>query len=83
MENILYQLFSGDYDITPRRDKKQQELCDRIFAELDRVEAAFGEDYLDRLYNLDGELRQQQNFHYFRSGFLLGVRLMLEPLTCP
>ena len=30
MENILYQLFSGGYDITPKRDKKQQELVQKI-----------------------------------------------------
>ena len=26
MESVLYELFSGDYDITPKPDKKQQEL---------------------------------------------------------
>ena len=46
MENILYQLFSGEYDITPKRDKKQQELCDQIFAELDKVEAVLGDKFL-------------------------------------
>ena len=80
MESILYQLFSGDYDITPRRDKKQQELCDRIFAELDRVEAAFGSDYLDRLFDLDSQWNAWKDFAYYRSGFALGVRLMLEVL---
>ena len=38
MENILYQLFSGDYDITPERDKKQQELSEASLAELDKIE---------------------------------------------
>ena len=42
MESILYQLFSGEYDITPKRDKKQQELYDQIFAETDKIEAVFG-----------------------------------------
>lgn len=83
MEHILYQLSSGEYDITPKWDKTQQQLYDKLLAETDRVGAAFGEEYLDRLCDLDGELRQQQNFHYFHSGFVLGVRLMLECFTSP
>lgn len=83
MENILYQLFSGDYDITPKRSKKQQELCDQIFAELDKVEAAFGDEFLDRLLELIGERMNLENFQYYRSGLVLGVRLMLEALNQP
>lgn len=81
MESILYQLFSGEYDITPKRDKTQQELRSQIFKELDRVEAAFGTDYLDHLFALDGELNDRKTFQYYRSGFLLGARLMLEVLN--
>ena len=80
MENILYELFSGEYDITPKRGKRQQELRDKIFTELDKVEAAFGIDYLDHLFDLDGEWNEWKNFQYYRSGFLLGARLMLEAL---
>lgn len=78
MEDILYQLFSGEYDITPERDKKQQELCAQIFSELDRVEAAFGTEFLDRLLDLDGERAQQEHYQYYRSGFLTGACLILE-----
>lgn len=78
MEDILYQLFSGEYDITPERDKKQQELRAQIFSELDRVEAAFGTEFLDRLLDLDGERAQQEYYQYYRSGFLTGARLILE-----
>lgn len=81
IESILYQLFSGDYDITPKRDKKQQELYDQIFAELDKIEAVFGEAFLDRLLALDGERAALQNFQYYRSGVVPGVRLTLEALT--
>lgn len=81
MESILYQLFSGEYDITPKRDKTQQELYDQIFAETDKIEAVFGEAFLDHLLDLDGERAAQRNFQYYRSGFLLGARLMLEALT--
>ena len=36
MENTLYQLFNGDYDITPERDKKQQELSKMSLARQNR-----------------------------------------------
>lgn len=80
MEDILYTLFSGEYDITPKRDKKQQELCDRIFAETDQIRAVFGAEFLDRLCDLESERAERRNFQYYRSGFLLGARLMLEAL---
>lgn len=80
MESILYQIFSGDYDITPERGKTQQKLRNQIFDELDKVEAALGEPFLDRLFDLDGEWNSWENFQYYRSGFLLGARLMLEAL---
>ncbi len=80
MENILSQIFSGDYDTTPKRDKKQQELCDQIYAELEKVQAVFGTDFLNRLFDLEAEQQELQHYHYYRSGFLLGARLMLEAL---
>ena len=83
MKNILYQLFSGEYDITPKRSKKQQELCDQIFAELDKVKAVFGDEFLDRLLELIGERMNLENFQYYRSGLVLGARLMLEALNQP
>lgn len=78
MESILYQLFSGDYDITPNQDKKQQELRAQIFAELDKVQAVFGDAFLERLLELDEEREDWKTFQSYRSGFLLGARLMLE-----
>ena len=80
MESILYQLFSGEYDITPKQGEKQQELRSQIFAELDKVEAVLGEDYLNRLFKLDSQWNTWKDFEYYRSGFLLGARLMLEAL---
>lgn len=80
MEDILYQLFSGEYDITPERDKKQQELSKAILAELDKAAAVFGAEFADRLCELQGEQEERRNFQYYRSGFALGIGLMLEAL---
>lgn len=48
--------------------------------ELDKVEAVFGTEFFDRLFALHGEWKQQKSFQYYRSGFLLGARLMLAAL---
>ena len=81
MESILYQLFSGEYDITPKWDKTQQELSKASLAELDKVAAVFGSEFMDRLFDLEAEEDGLRNYQYYRSGFLLGARLMLEALT--
>ena len=80
MENTLYQLFSGDYDITPERDKKQQELSKASLAELDKIAAVFGSEFVDNLCELEGDQADWRNYQYYRSGFLLGARRMLEAL---
>ena len=80
MENILYQLLSGGYDITTKRDKKQQELVQKILAEWGKINDALGTEFADRLVELEGEREDWQNYQYYRSGFLLGARLMLETL---
>ena len=80
MESILYQLFIGDYDITPRPDKKQQQLVQRILGEWEEIEEALGQEFVDRLTELEGEREDWRNYQYFRSGFRLGIRLVLEAL---
>lgn len=80
MESILYQLFSGNYDITPKLDKTQQELVEQITAEWDKIQQAFGREFVDHLGELEGEREDWRNFQYYCSGFVLGVRLMLEAL---
>ena len=80
MENTLYQLFNGDYDITPKPDKKQRELSEASLVELDKIAAVFGAEFVDHLCELKGEQEDRWNFQYYRSGFLLGARLMLEVL---
>ncbi len=80
MESILHQLFNGDYDITPKRDKKQQELSEAALASWDKITAVFGADFADDLCSLEAEREELREFQYFRSGFVLGVRLLLEAM---
>lgn len=80
MKNILREIFDGEYDVTPRRDKKQQELDRKICAEWDKVQKMFGEEFVDRLFALEGEREDWRSFCCFRAGYRAGVRLMLEAL---
>ena len=80
MKDILREIFDGEYDITPKRDKTQQELDEKLCAEWDKVQKLFGDEFIDRLFELEGEKEGWRAFHYYREGFRLGVRLMLEAL---
>ena len=80
MDSLLYEIYSSNYDITPKRDKTQQELDEKLCAEWDKVQKMFGDEFIDRLFELEGEKEGWRAFHYYREGFRLGVRLMLEAL---
>ena len=80
MKDILREIFDGEYDITPKRDKTQQELDEKLCAEWEKVQKMFGDEFIDRLFELEGEKEGWRAFHYYREGFRLGVRLMLEAL---
>ena len=80
MKDILREIFDGEYDITPKRDKTQQELDEKLCAEWDKVQKMFGDEFIDRLFELEGEKEGWRAFHYYREGFRLGVRLMLKAL---
>ena len=80
MKDILREIFDGEYDITPKRDKTQQELDEKLCAEWDKVQKMLGDEFIDRLFELEGEKEGWRAFHYYREGFRLGVRLMLEAL---
>lgn len=81
MDSLLYQIYSGEYDFTPKRDKEQQELYKKLCAEWDKVQRMFGDKFTDRIFDLEGELEDRRSFQSYREGFRLGVRLMLEALT--
>ena len=54
MKNILWELFEGRYDITPNPSAEQQELWKKICVELDKVQGVFGDEWIDRLLELEG-----------------------------
>lgn len=80
MDDTLREIFNGDYDITPERDKEQRDLGKKLCVELDKIRSMFGDEFMERLLDLEGELEEWRDFHYYRAGFRLGVRLMLEAL---
>lgn len=80
MKSLLREIFDGEYDITPKRDKEQQKLEQKIYEEWDKVQGAFGDEFIDRLFDLEGEKEDWRAFRYYQAGFRLGVRLMLEAL---
>lgn len=81
MEGLLYQIYSDEYDFTPKRDKEQQRLRGELCTEWDKVQRMFGDGFMDRIFELEGELEDWRSFQSYRAGFCLGVRLMLEALT--
>lgn len=80
MNSLLREIFDDEYDITPKRDEEQQALNKKRFAEWDKVQKMFGDEFVNSLFLLEGEREDRLNFHYYQAGFRLGVRLMLEAL---
>lgn len=81
MNSILYDIYSGGYDAIPAPDQKQRELDKKLYAEWDKVQTMFGDVFVDRLLELEGEREDWRAFRYYREGFRLGGLLMLEILT--
>ena len=81
MDSLLYQIYSGEYDFTPERGNEQQKLEEKLFAEWNKVQKLLGDEFMDRLLELEGERDDWRGFQYYRAGFTLGSRLMLEALT--
>ena len=81
MDSLLYQIYSGEYDFNPERDETQRQLYKKRYEEWDKVQRMFGDEFTDRVFELEGELEDRRSFQYYRAGFRLGVRLMLEAVT--
>ena len=80
MESILYTLFSGNYDNTLEIDKAQLVLLREAQEEWQKIQQAFGKEFVDHLNGLETDREDLRCFQWYRSGFILGVRLMLEAL---
>lgn len=81
MVQLRRRLYRFLYDCTPERNEKQQELYKKLCAEWDKVQRMLGDEFTDRVFDLEGELEDQRSFQNYRAGFRLGVRLMLEAVT--
>lgn len=81
MENILYELFNGDYNISENRNEAESKISREIIPMLNEVNEKFDEEFVDRLSDLYADRELQSNYRYYQAGFRLGVRLMLEALT--
>ena len=80
MDSILRKLFDGQYDITLRLGREQQELGKKLCEEWEKIQKVMGIEFVDQLGELEGEEDNWRAFHYYQAGFRLGVRLMLEAL---
>lgn len=79
-DSLLKELFLGDYDPTPERSEVQQKLSCQLLELYDRIRDTNGLEFAERLSALEGERAEEESFLYYREGFRLGSRLMLEVL---
>ena len=80
MNDLLFTLFSGQYDPTPRLDERQQQLLDLRRPYDQAIHRAFGLRFVDEYHQLIGEQSDYTEWLSFQEGFRLGMRLMLEAL---
>ena len=81
MEDILYQIFLGDYDPTPRTSGLSPEEGEELQAIYQKLQEALGVEEMDRWFGLEADRAQRIEYQYFRAGFRLGARLTQEGLT--
>jgi len=80
MNNLLVMLFNGTYDPTPNVIGEQQELLSQLSSLSQPVQDLLGLEFVDRFNAVHAELEECSGQHYFREGFRLGARMMLEAL---
>ena len=81
MEDILYQIFLGEYDPTPRTSGLSPEEGEELQAIYQKLQEALGVEEMDRWFGLEADRAQRIEYQYFRAGFRLGARLTQEGLT--
>ena len=79
-DDLLFTLFSGQYNPTPPLDKRQRELLDRQHPYDQAIHRTFGLRFVDEYHQLIGEQWDHTNWLSFQEGFRLGVGRMLEVL---
>lgn len=80
MESILDELYCGGYapDIKPSPEAREN--GKKAAEMLDRVKAAFGLDFVNELGSCSAIITIDEHQQYFKEGFRLGARLMMEVL---
>ena len=81
MSSLLYELYRGEYDIGTYREENEEKIARELTLVLTEVKAKFGVEFADRLSGLYVDQRALSDYRYYREGFALGVRLMLEAFT--
>ena len=79
--DLLYEIFLGDYDPTPRTSGLSPEEGEELQAICQKIQEALGEEEMDRWFELEADRAQRIEYQYFRAGFRLGARLTQERLT--
>ena len=80
MEAILFQLFDGTYDPTPKAVAPDQAMPEDLLKLYQQMERTLGLEFVDRWDWLQGMRVVWCGFQSLRAGFRLGARLMLEAL---
>lgn len=81
MDSLLYQLYIGEYEIGTYREEKEEKIAKEITPLLAEIKAKFGREFVDQLTGLYVDQGMLSDYRYYRAGFCLGVRLMLEAFT--
>ena len=80
MDDVLYQIFCGTYDPTPKAAAPDQAMPEDLLKLYRQMERTLGLEFVDRWDSLQGKREEWSGFQYYRAAFRLGARLMLEAL---
>ena len=81
MDDLLYEIFLGDYDPTPRTSGLSPEEGEELQAIYQKMQRVLGVEEMDRRFGVEADRAQRIEYQYFRAGFCLGARLTQERLT--
>ena len=72
MDDLLYEIFLGDYDPTPRTSGLSPEEGEELRAIYQKMQRVLGVEEMDRWFGLEADRAQRIEYQYFRAGFCLG-----------